>query len=313
MKPLALLLCLPALAQAQSFTCGDTLLDERDGKTYATVLIGAQCWMRSSLDYGTMIPHTTAQSDNNAPEKFCYDDDPANCALYGGLYQWPEAMGHGNLPGAQGLCPDGWHLPTDEEWKALEIHLGMSPAAADSNQAFRGTDQAAQLVLGGSAGLDVAYGGVYNSIEDYFVGDGSLTLLWTSSEQSPGYPYRRGFYDYEPRVYRGSGNTAGGGMYGYGVRCLFNAPTAVPAPTGQQPMRVYPNPATDVLLVDAGAAQPASYQLVDMLGRTTRSWPAAQALRALQVSELPRGAYVLNALDAHAAVLQVQTIVLVDK
>jgi hypothetical protein len=91
-----------------------------------TVTIGNQVWMTENLDVGTMITGVTDMTDNGILEKYCYDDDPANCAIYGGLYQWDEMMQYVNTGGVQGICPVGFHLPTDIEWQTLELHLGMS-------------------------------------------------------------------------------------------------------------------------------------------------------------------------------------------
>ena len=104
---------------ATVFTCGSNLTDIRDNKVYPTIQIGTQCWMQKNLNYGTSLQGTTGQTDNCVNEKYCYSNDPANCTLYGGLYQWDEVMGYSNTPGAQGLCPPGWHIPTQAEWITL--------------------------------------------------------------------------------------------------------------------------------------------------------------------------------------------------
>ena len=99
--------------------CGNPIIDVRDGQSYNTVLIGAQCWMAENLNLGTMIQGTTEMSDNSIVEKYCYNNNTANCDVYGGLYQWHEIMQYINTPGVQGLCPANWHLPTDAEWTIL--------------------------------------------------------------------------------------------------------------------------------------------------------------------------------------------------
>ena len=100
------------------FACGDEIRYE--GKTYGTVLIGTQCWMKENLDVGTMLQGNTNQSNNGIIEKYCYNNDTANCSLYGGLYQWQEAMKYASIPGAQGICPYGWHIPTPSQFQALK-------------------------------------------------------------------------------------------------------------------------------------------------------------------------------------------------
>jgi len=110
--------------------------DPRNGKFYNAILIGNQCWMKENLDIGTMVPGTDEQLDNETIEKYCYDDLPSNCTVYGALYQWAELVQYLNgatnttswnpVPSGNitGLCPTGWHIPTNEEWVILTEFLG---------------------------------------------------------------------------------------------------------------------------------------------------------------------------------------------
>ena len=111
---------------------------------YNTVQIGNQCWMKENLNVGTMIPRTTWMTDDGILEKYCYNNDPANCDCYGGLYQWDEIMQYPSPVGTPDICPMGWHIPTDDEWKSLEMYLGMSQSHADS-VGYRGTDEAKKM------------------------------------------------------------------------------------------------------------------------------------------------------------------------
>ena len=101
------------------FVCGGNLKDVRDNKLYNTVLIGAQCWMAESFNYGTAIVSTQDQFDNCTPEKYCYGDIPANCTNYGGFYQWDELIAYSVVSGSQGSWPPGWHVPAEAEWTLL--------------------------------------------------------------------------------------------------------------------------------------------------------------------------------------------------
>ncbi len=95
------------------------------GQTYSTVQIGDQCWLKENLNIGTMIDGSQNQNSSNGTiEKYCYNNDPDNCSEYGGLYQWDEMMQESTTPGIQGFCPNGWHVPTDEEWGVLVSFLG---------------------------------------------------------------------------------------------------------------------------------------------------------------------------------------------
>ena len=211
------------------------LIDPRDNQAYKTVMIGDQIWMAENLNFGTMINSTTGgdnndgeQTDNDIIEKYCYSDDGANCATYGGLYQWDEMMQYVATESAQGVCPTGWHLPSDDEWKTLEMEFGMTQAEADATQ-FRGTDQGSQLAgneplwsnglldqngvfrSSGFAGLPAGY---HNSSGSFF-NQSSNAYFWSSSE-SGGNAWRRNLFYDNPKVNRLGINMS----YGFSVRCV---------------------------------------------------------------------------------------------
>jgi uncharacterized protein (TIGR02145 family) len=112
-----------------TYGCGMKITDDRDGRMYNTVKIGTQCWMAQNLNLGTRITYTLEQTNNQIFEKYCYNDLEANCDIYGGLYQWDESMQYVTTPGVQGICPTGWHLPTDAEWSTLITYLGGESSA----------------------------------------------------------------------------------------------------------------------------------------------------------------------------------------
>ena len=111
------------------FTCDSPFTDSRDNQTYNTIQIGTQCWMAENLNIGTRIDGAIDQSNNGTIEKYCYNNDEANCEVYGGLYQWDEMMQYTTVEGVQGICPPGWHLPADAEWTTLTDYLGGLYAA----------------------------------------------------------------------------------------------------------------------------------------------------------------------------------------
>jgi len=105
---------------ATNIPCPGTPAVEYEGLVYNTIQIFSQCWLKENLNVGMMIPGGQSQEDNGIVEKHCYDNDTSNCIIYGGLYEWNEMMQYTTLQGTQGICPPGWHIPTDEEWKVLE-------------------------------------------------------------------------------------------------------------------------------------------------------------------------------------------------
>ncbi|MCD4697369.1 MAG: hypothetical protein K8S16_14130 [Bacteroidales bacterium] len=91
-----------------------------EGQIYNTVLIGDQCWLKENLNVGTKINGVDTAFNNGIIEKYCYNDLESYCDTLGGLYLWHEAMQYITVQGGQGICPVGWHIPTDDEWKILE-------------------------------------------------------------------------------------------------------------------------------------------------------------------------------------------------
>jgi len=151
-----------------SFTCGQNLTDIRDSKVYPTIQLGTQCWMQKNLNYGSSLQGTTEQTDNCVNEKYCYNDNAANCTLYGGLYQWDELMAYSNTPGAQGLCPPGWHIPTQTEWNTLFTFY--------QQQALAGKPLQDTIIMGFRAKES---GVIYSNFSWSF--KGFATIFWTST------------------------------------------------------------------------------------------------------------------------------------
>ena len=141
---LALLAAYGETCENQGFQdCGDLISHE--GYDYSTVLIGDQCWFSENCRY---LPVVSPSSEESETESYYYvygyeGTDVAtaqateNYATYGVLYNWPAVM-------TEGICPTGWHMPSDEEWQILEISLGMSESNA-MELGFRGTDEGAQM------------------------------------------------------------------------------------------------------------------------------------------------------------------------
>lgn len=193
------------------FNSGEVKI-EGEELTTETVTIGSQVWMRKNMNVGTMVP---GASEQNLGEKYCYNDNENNCTTYGALYQWNTAMNGSITEGAQGICPAGFHIPTDAEWKTLEISLGMTQAQADAT-GWRGTDQGTKLKPGGSSGFEGLSAGLrYNSgIFDLLDTGGHY---WTSSEIASDAWYRVLFVG-NPQVNRDEFWK----NFGYSVRCIKN-------------------------------------------------------------------------------------------
>jgi uncharacterized protein (TIGR02145 family) len=193
-----------------------------DGYDYPTVAIGEQCWFKENLrsDHyrsGDAIPGNLTNdqwTSTSSGAQAVYENKPASLATYGRLYNWYA------VNDARGLCPSGFHVPSDGEWMTLEMALGMTSSQANET-GWRGTDQGTQLKTsswGGtnSSGFSALPGG------DRFNDNGSFHLqgnygYWWSSSPSGAYAWYR---------YLGSGYSSGyrdytyGTRYGFSVRCV---------------------------------------------------------------------------------------------
>lgn len=182
------------------------------------LIIGTQTWATTNLNIGTMITGVSTQTDNggtNTVEKYCYSDIESNCSTYGGLYQWDEAMKYTNTEGAQGICPDGSHIPSDNDWKILEMQLGMSRLQSDAT-GNRGTNQGTNLQSGGSSGLNMSLAGVRYTSGSF---DGLLSYVFMlSSSESSTRAWDRILGSGNQFVLRGTDAKT----IGYSVRCLGN-------------------------------------------------------------------------------------------
>jgi len=126
-------------------------------RSYACVKIGTQIWMAENLAYLPSVSPPEVGS-STAPRYYVHSysgynvaeaKETQNYATYGVLYNWPAAVansnGSDNNPsGVRGICPEGWHLPSDEEWKQLEMALGMTQNQAN-DVGYRGSDQGKQM------------------------------------------------------------------------------------------------------------------------------------------------------------------------
>jgi uncharacterized protein (TIGR02145 family) len=88
-----------------------------DGNSYPALQIGEQVWMGSNM----MATHGPT---GEPVDYFCYNEEESNCQIYGRLYTLDAAMGGDSGEGAQGICPDGWHIPSMGEWETLIDELG---------------------------------------------------------------------------------------------------------------------------------------------------------------------------------------------
>lgn len=215
--------CSPAVFNS----CGDDIGHE--GYDYSTVLIGDQCWFSENCRY---LPEVSPSSEGSETDPYYYVYDyegstvseakaTENYETYGVLYNWPAVM-------TEGICPIGWHIPSDEEWMELEMFLGMSePEATDTG--WRGSSLGNSMkstsgwYSGGngtnSSGFNALPGGLRSSAG---VNQISVMTYWWSStdfydiEYDSYRPWERGLDQGHQNVFRFYDSK----YYAYSARCI---------------------------------------------------------------------------------------------
>lgn len=191
------------------FICGASKVNY-GGKYYNTVLIGSQCWLKENIDVGIMIQGVDNQINNGVIEKYCYNNDPANCEIFGGLYQWDEAMQYVSTAGAKGICPTDWHIPTLAEFQTLAAAVNND---GNSLKAIgQGVGEGAGTNTSGFSGLLAGYHN--NNGNFYYLGNDAI--FWISTEYNvweSNYFYL--LYNLSNIIF--DHNTK---YYGFSVRCI---------------------------------------------------------------------------------------------
>jgi len=177
---------------------------DEDGKNYPVVQIGDQWWMAENLAYGI------------SGGSWAYNNDESNVATSGRLYAWEVA---------KTACPNGWHLPGDDEWKQMETAIGLNQNEINDT-GWRGTDEGTKLKTNSGWGNNkngsddfgfsgfpggYHYGGNFNSM-------GYYGYWWSSSEFTTSSVWFRQLYYNTTNLYRGSTSKT----YGFSVRCVKN-------------------------------------------------------------------------------------------
>jgi len=232
----------------QPFVCGQDFTDPRDGQVYPTVLIGDQCWMAKNMNIGTMV--TITPTNNGTIEKFCNEDQTSNCDVYGGLYPWDEAMEYTTNPGAQGICPTGWHIPTDAQWCALTTYLDSTVDCQASG--YTGTDAGGKMKETGtshwlfpntgatnSSGFKALPGG-FSFANGTFVPTGTAGLWWLSTQDNAQNTWTFNLHAAHADV----GHNISGKIFGYSVRCMADKTTTSQLNVTPEHQDVTHNPGT---------------------------------------------------------------------
>ncbi|MBO5531342.1 MAG: fibrobacter succinogenes major paralogous domain-containing protein [Fibrobacter sp.] len=216
----------PNEARMNSTITYGTMTDLRDKKVYKTVTIGNQVWMAENLNYAD-----STISKSLLKRNWCYGNVSANCDVGGRLYTWAAAVdsvalydgGNGvncgyyktcSLPAkVQGVCPDGWHLPTKAEWNTLFTEVGGSSTAGKILKSQTGWYNHGDGTDG--VGFSAIPAGVRNE-DGNFILDGRNAYFWSATENDRYYAYVMYLYYSYEEAYLSNFQK----YDGFSVRCL---------------------------------------------------------------------------------------------
>jgi uncharacterized protein (TIGR02145 family) len=180
-----------ASRQITHLIADESFIDSRDSKRYPVLRLGRQLWMARNLAF-------------KAENSWCYDNE-SDCDEKGRLYTWDAASQ---------ACPEGWHLPTDQEWMALELHLGMSEEDVKKTGP-RGHEEGATMRSGGSSRLEMPVSG-YRRPTGEFVRAGERAAYWAATDLNQEDAWHRDIRSDVGTVYRSAVTKT----YALSVRCI---------------------------------------------------------------------------------------------
>jgi len=300
-----------------------TFIDPRDNQEYNWIKIGNQIWMAENLNAtcyfdGKPLVNGTGISDignkDSVKYYFWYNDDSLEYAdTYGALYTWSasmngEASSDFNPSCIQGICPDGWHLPSDNEWKELEMYLGLSQVEAGWT-GLRGHDSGGKLKEAGtvywespnegatnSTGFTALPGG-YRFQDGNFSQIGKIADFWSSTEADINFAwYRKLLYTVSSVSRSNHSKTCG-----CSVRCIKNndslSNSLIKYITQDNQFNIYPNPFNETTTIQFPNPTSESYKfiLTDISGKRLRELNNITSSEIiLDRRKLPAGLYLIE-------------------
>lgn len=279
-----------SFANAQTFTCGDTLIDI-DGNAYPTVLIAGKCWMQENLrtthcSNNTPIPLTTdtiTWDSLTSPGYTSYGGDSNNINTYGILYNGYAAMD------PCGICPQGWSIPSDADWTEMVDSLGgeiIGGGPLKETTGWTGSNTGAT----NSSGFTAKPGGfrVANGSYDYL---GNQARFWTSTMATSQNGWTRVLYFNNATVGRLNYHRKNG----LSIRCIQNMMTGMGEIESTPSFQIFPNPASHYLTINVISRGEIDVTIFNSLGKRVyamKSWNDSSI--NVNLSDFNNGVYIVQ-------------------
>lgn len=286
-----LLFIITVHVSGQTWSCGDYLIDERDGQQYKTVQIGNICWMAENLNIGAMLDSSVFPANNNIIEKHCYRDDPNNCEVYGGIYHWDEMLNY-NFNNKVGICPEGWRISGNEHFEYIvDLLGGWGPAGGmlmDTSELWLSSNNVAT----NESGFSALPGGHVWELSQGYVDLHAGAYFWApfATNIITRYVYLR--YD----IY-GIAWAMTPFLEAVSLRCIKPVNQAIEEQGYEYEMKIQANPFKDkaIVLLNFNTGKISDIQLFDQMGRSVKyEYSLSQKEIIIFRNNLPSGLYILK-------------------
>jgi uncharacterized protein (TIGR02145 family) len=273
---------------AQTFTCGDTLIDI-DGNMYPTLELAGKCWMQENLkaircNDGTPISLTTDSilwAGLSSPSYTYYESDN-NVDTYGLLYNGYSAMD------PCGICPSGWSIPSDSAWTDMVNTLGGETTAGQSLKDTTGW--ITNMGSTNSSGFTAKPGGfrVANGEYNYLT---TQARFWSSTMATSQNAWSRVLYFNNSTVGRLNYHLKNG----MSVRCVRNLTTGIEESEQLHGFHIFPNPANNHLTIDLGSSSEINVIITSSLGEIVYTSTSSNTqLVEVGLTGLSTGFYIVS-------------------
>ena len=308
-----------------------------DGNTYNSVIIGTQEWQKENLNVskytdGTIIPQVTDPIAwaNLTTGAWCfYNNDPANGAIYGKLYNWYAVMGihdvasNTNISQRKKLAPDGFHIPSDYEWGTLCQSLDPNATRSFATQTqssiaggyLKETGTTHWLSPNTGASNGSSFTGLPGGYRDIPIGRfyniGEAARFWSSSTYPGGNPDRilYSIYYYNAEITRSSNLSS----VGHSVRCIKDEPLSN-VKYKSNSFNIYPNPAKEQITIDFGTNSNTigwSYKIVNTLGQEVQNGDLNSQQNIIEMNNIKgHGIYFVKIYDSSNNLLDTKKIII---
>jgi len=289
-----------------SFHSNAQTVTDIDGNVYNTVTIGTQKWMQENLktthfNNGDEIPTTTLSiyNDTTSVYQWAYNFDTSNVNIYGRLYTWFVVFNTRNV------CPVGWHVPDNSDWDTLRNFLGGEFVAGGKMKEM-GTAHwfSTDSTVSNSSGFTGLGGGMGRPT--MFINLDKIGVFWSATPFGITSTFPRGFNYYLLAHNNDLHQSVSVAHNGQSIRCIKGFATGMKNSSLKKEIEVYPNPATDRIVVSLETNQNYHLSIYDALGRVILQKQLTDKSTPIDISRFPKGNYIIEVIgDNFRAVKQI--------